>query len=257
MQFQLTEKGYRDSINTVIERTDIEGEVINKFVMGAKRNFVSGNSETAYGLNYFSESQDIEGAASTRNSTLSPSYSWTLRHIDQLLYPTRGYLINLQADAATRAILSDQDFLRGYGHAVYFHPFGKRDQLILRGELGVVAAKSSNGIPSDYLFRTGGDQTVRGYAYQSLGVHEGGAVVGGRYLATASAEYLHWLTSQWGAAVFVDGGNAADTWGNLTPVYGYGFGARWKSPVGPLNFDIAYGEELREMRIHFSVGFNF
>lgn len=257
LQFPLTEKGYRDSISTVIERTDIEGVVINKFVMGGKRTFVSGNTETAYGLNYFSESQDIEGAASTRNSTLSPSFSWTLRNIDNLLYPTRGYLLNLQTDAASRAILSDQDFLRGYGRAVYFYSFDKRNQLIMRGELGAVASNSRTGIPSDYLFRTGGDQTVRGYAYQSLGVSEGSAIVGGRYLATASAEYMHWLTSQWGAAVFIDGGNAADTWGNLTPVYGYGLGARWKSPVGPLNFDIAYGEELREMRIHFSVGFNF
>ncbi len=73
---------------------------------------------------------------------------------------------------------------------VYFHPLGhqQRNQLILRAELGMVAASSRNGIPSDILFRTGGDQTIRGYAFQSLGVPESGGVVGGRYLAVASIE---------------------------------------------------------------------
>lgn len=257
LQFPLSEKGYRDSINAQAERNDIAGETTHKLALGARRAFVRGRSENAYGVRYLTETQDIAGAESHRRATLSPSYSWTLRQVDNLLYPSRGYLVNLQADAAARAVLSDRDFLRGHGRFVYFHPFGSRDQLILRGELGMVAARSRDGIPSDYLFRTGGDQTVRGYAYQSLGVREGNAVTGGRYLAVASAEYVHWLLPKWGAAVFADGGNAADTWGGLTPVYGYGAGARWKSPVGPLNLDLAYGGESREVRLHFSVGFNF
>lgn len=257
LQLPLTEQRYRDSINTLLEHTDIEGQETQKLVLGAKRTFIHGNTETAYGVRYFLEKQFIAGAASSRSAALSPSYSWTLRNVDRLLYPTSGYVVNLQADTAARAILSDQDFLRGYGRAVYFYPVGKRDQLTLRGELGVVAAESRQGIPSDFLFRTGGDQTVRGYAYQSLGVQEGSAVVGGRYLATASAEYVHWLSPQWGAGIFVDGGNAVDSVDVLNPVYGYGAGARWKSPVGPLNLDLAYGEAVRQMRIHFSVGFSF
>lgn len=257
LQFPLSEKGYRDSISALLERTDIEGEITRKLTVGPKRTFVRGRTETSYGLRYLTETQEISGARTTRNATLSPSYSWTLRDVDNLLYPTRGFLLNLQADAAARALLSDQNFLRGYGRAAFFYPLGKRDQLILRGELGVVAAPSRDGIPTDYLFRTGGDQSVRGYAYQSIGIPEGSAVVGGRYLAVASAEYVHWLTPQWGAAVFVDAGHAADALKDLKPVYGYGAGARWKSPVGPLNFDLAYGQDTKEVRIHFSVGFNF
>ena len=199
----------------------------------------------------------LAGAQGDNRATLSPFYAWTLRNVDHLLYPTRGYLLSFQTDVAARALLSDQDFLRGHGRGVYFYPLGERGQLILRGELGVVAAKSRDGIPSDYLFRTGGDQTVRGYTYQGLGITEGSAVVGGRYLAVASAEYVHWLTGQWGAAAFVDAGNAADSLRELTPTYGVGVGVRWKSPVGPLNLDIAYGEKTRELRLHFSVGFGF
>jgi len=257
LQFPPSENGSRDSINSMIEHTDIEGEETRKFVMGGKRAFVSKNTETAYGLRYFIEKQYIAGVPSARSSALSPTYSLTQRNFDQLLYPTSGYLMHFETDAATHAMLSDQTFLRGDFRAVYLHPLGANDQLSLRSEMGVVIANSRSGIPSDFLFRTGGDQTVRGYAYQSLGVHEANAIVGGRYLALASIEYVHWLTSRWGAAIFIDGGNAADDLSNLAPAYGYGVGARWKSPIGLLNLDLAYGEEVRQMRLHFSVWFNF
>lgn len=257
LQLPLNAQGYRDSLNAQMERTDISGEVTQTLIMGAKRTFMHKKTENAFGINYFIETQRVQGSISARNSTLTPFYSWTLRNVDDLLYPSSGYLLNFKTDVAARALLSDQDFLRGHGRAVYFHPLGSRDQLILHGELGMVAARSRNGIPSDFLFRTGGDQTIRGYAYQSLGVTQGQGIVGGRYLALASAEYVHWFTPAWGAAIFIDSGNAADTPSSLKPVYGYGTGARWKSPVGPLNLDIAYGQLEQKLRLHFSVGFNF
>jgi len=257
LQFPVGGQGYRDSLNAQIERTDIAGTVTRKLAMGPKRSFVSGKTETSYGLSYLTESQDVGGIPSTRAAALSPFYSWTLRQVDRLLDPSLGYLVNLQANVAARAVLSDQNFVRGYGRAVYFHPLGERGGLILRGELGAVAAVSRNGIPADFLFRTGGDQTVRGYAYQSLGLTQAGAIVGGRYLAVASGEYVHWLSPRWGSAVFVDAGNAADSPAALKPVYGYGAGARWKSPVGPLALDVAYGQATRKLRLHFSLGFAF
>jgi len=257
LQFPMAAAGFRDSINVLFERADIEGEVTQKTVIGPKRTFASGKTETAFGVRYFIEKQEIKGGEISRRYTLSPSYSWTLRDVDNLLYPTGGYMVNVSVDIASRSLLSDQDFIRGYGRGAYFLSISTHDQLILHSELGIVTANSRNDIPSDFLFRTGGDQTVRGYAYQSLGVAEGNAVVGGRYLGIVSAEYVHWLSDTWGAAVFVDAGNATDTLDNPTPVYGYGTGARWKTPIGPLNFDLAYGHEVRKMRIHFSMGFNF
>jgi translocation and assembly module TamA len=108
-----------------------------------------------------------------------------------------------------------------------------------------------------FLFRTGGDNTVRGYAYQSLGVEENGAIVGGRYMAVGSAEYTRWLTREWGAAVFYDTGNAADSLSKFKTVNGYGGGVRWASPFGRLALDIAYGEATHKLRLHFSVGVSF
>ena len=98
---------------------------------------------------------------------------------------------------------------------------------------------------------------MRGYAYQSLGVAQGSATVGGRYLALGSAEYQYWFLPKWGAALFVDAGNAADKPRDLKPVAGYGLGARWRSPVGPINLDLAYGQKTEKFRMHFSLGFSF
>ena len=257
LQFPLTRKDYRHSLNASWTRSDVEGEVTRTLTLGARRTRLEGKVETAFGLRYLWEQQDVSGGVGDQRSALIPSWSWTHRDVDSLLFPTRGTLLNLQVDGAAQALLSDRSFLRSYGRVTWFHPVGGKGQLILRSELGAVVADSRNGIPSDFLFRTGGDQTVRGYAYQSLGVQDGSAIVGGRWLSVASGEYVHWFDPKWGGAVFVDAGDAADSFGDLHPRVGYGLGARWKSPIGPLNLDLAYGRETEEARLHFSVGFSF
>lgn len=257
LQFPQTGAGYQNSLTAGLTRTDVEGEVTRTLTLGAKRSRLHGKIETSQGLSYTREQQDVAGAPGDHSAALVASWSWTRRDVDSLLYPTRGTLFNVQANAAHQGLLSDQSFVRGYGKATWFHPLGDKGQLILRGELGAVAADNRDGIPSDYLFRTGGDQTVRGYAYQSLGVPEGDAIVGGRWLAVASVEYVYWLRPQWGAAVFVDAGDAADQFVDLDPVLGYGLGARWKSPIGLLGLDVARGQETDETRLHFSVGYSF
>jgi translocation and assembly module TamA len=81
-------------------------------------------------------------------------------------------------------------------------------------------------------------------------------VLGGRYLAIGSVEYTHWFSPVWGLAAFVDGGNAWDT-GNFEPVFGIGGGVRFRTPIGPVRADVAYGEDVDSWRVHFSVGFVF
>ncbi|UUZ57182.1 BamA/TamA family outer membrane protein [Massilia sp. H-1] len=96
---------------------------------------------------------------------------------------------------------------------------------MLRADAGALASAQKAGVPGTFLFRAGGDGSVRGYGYQALGVKEGEATVGARYLLTGSAEYQYWFKPPWGAAVFVDAGNAADTISELKPKVGYGIGA--------------------------------
>ena len=116
---------------------------------------------------------------------------------------------------------------------------------------------SRDHIPEDFLFRAGGSRSNRGYAYQSLGVQEGNAIVGGRYLATGTLEYVHWLNERWGAAVFTDVGDAADSIKEWEPLKSYGVGARFRTPAGPLAIDLAYADRDRKFRLAFSVTIAF
>jgi translocation and assembly module TamA len=118
-------------------------------------------------------------------------------------------------------------------------------------------ASTRDGIPSTLLFRTGGDTTVRGYAFESLGVDQGNAVVGGRYYAVGSVEAIRWIGESWGLAAFVDAGNAVDSLPDFRFALGYGIGGRVRTPLGPFRLDIAYGQDVHELRLHFSVGLSF
>lgn len=255
IRLPITSAGYRDSINASLDRTSIEGQTTSSGKVGVKRAWGLRKREQYVGADYLIEHQSLDGAESSSKKAATLSYGITLRHTDNELAPTRGYLFNAQFAGAPLESLSDGRFLQSYVKVHAYYPITRSTQLIARAEGGMVNGK--NSAPAAFLFRAGGDQSVRGYAFQSLGVQEGDAIVGGRYLATGSVEVVQWLTKQWGAAAFIDFGNAANSIQDLKPVYGYGLGARWKSPVGPIGADIAYGQETGEYRIHFNIGVAF
>jgi translocation and assembly module TamA len=153
--------------------------------------------------------------------------------------------------------VSSRGFGRGIARLQYFVPLGRRDDVLLRAEAGAVLAGGRDGIPQSLLFRTGGDSTVRGYAFQSIGVQDGDAIVGGRYYTLGSVEYTRWVGDAWGLAAFVDAGDAVDRPKDLDLAVGYGVGVRVRSPIGPFRLDFAYGDRTEEFRIHFSVGVAF
>ena len=250
-----TKSGYRDSMNAKIDHTSIEGQATTTSQVGIKRAWGARKREQYVAVNLLNEQVNLDGAPSASNYATTLAYGITLRRTNSELAPTKGYLFNAQFTGAPLASLADGTFLQSYIKTQAYYPMTNSTQLIARAELGMVNGK--NNTPAAYLFRAGGDQSVRGYAYQSLGVTEGDATVGGRYLATGSIEVVQWLTQQWGAALFFDFGNAANRIQDLDPVYGYGLGARWKSPVGPIGADIAYGQETGEYRMHFNIGVAF
>jgi translocation and assembly module TamA len=88
-------------------------------------------------------------------------------------------------------------------------------------------------------------------------VKQGDAVVGGRYYAIASGEAIHWMSDYWGLGVFVDAGNAADSISGFRFDLGYGAGLRVRTPLGPFRLDLAYGQAVQQVRVHFSVGLTF
>ncbi|WP_050414662.1 autotransporter assembly complex family protein [Azoarcus sp. CIB] len=255
-------EGHRDSVGAAAEHSTVEGLTLMTQAVGVARTntrAIAGGTtiDTRLALRLQQEERKLDGGDTTRRKALTLNWSWTRRMVDDALDPRRGDVLQVEIGGGSRALLSDQNFVRLYGRYVRYLPVAGRDVLILRAEAGATLAKSRDGVPQDFLFRTGGTQTVRGYAYQSLGVQEADAIVGGRYLAVASAEYVHWFRPQWGAAAFIDAGDAADDRDIFELKKGYGVGARWKSPAGPLALDLAWGQAERRLRLHLGIAIAF
>ncbi len=245
---------YIDSLRGEAERTDISGLRTRTALVGVHRQNLEERNRTGYALTYYEDVQEPQGLPSEHSRALYAAYERTWRNVDVLIAPTEGYVLNAEVGAAP---LATRVFGRAIAQFAYWLPAGRNNGLFFRLEGGAVLASSREGIPSALLFRTGGDTTVRGYAFESLGVQRGDATIGGRYYVAGSAEATHYFTEQFGAAVFVDAGNAADTVASLHPVFGYGVGVRMKSPIGPFRLDVAYGQESHSVRLHMSVGITF
>ncbi len=264
-----------------------KGELISHPLEGLYRNLVSGTAERLRSVEevrtswnarigrtqdtprierlYFAElahSRVDNNVGRTSSDALSGNYHWVFRDVDSVLLPTSGYTLSLQTGLG-RALNSTEEngpFARGYARYTLYQPLGASWYGSARVEAGQVFARAAVGIPDTLLFRAGGDDSVRGYAYRALGPLVDGAVASGRTVFTGSAEIARPISPKLPAvwwAVFVDAGNAANRWSDLKPVYGYGVGLRWRSPVGPLRADLAYGEAAKAFRMHLSVGIAF
>jgi translocation and assembly module TamA len=260
-------KGFVNSINTSQDRTTLEGVDLRSFRVGLKRARSREFYDTAYTLDYYSDQLQQENGAVLPPDTVTapgthhalvPGFSWARRDVDDLIFPRRGHLLSLQVGAALKGLLTDQTFTRINARYRLYLPVGKRDVMIFRTEGGAVFTKgSSSEVPASLLFRAGGSDSVRGYDYQSIGNEKDGTVYPDKYLFTASAEYQHWYTQQWGGAVFYDVGTAADNWSDKQFFTGTGFGVRYRSPVGVINADLAYGVQAKQFRPHISLGIAF
>lgn len=259
------EHGHRWQAGVRSERLDVSGELTDKNTFYVGRGSRRDDVERFVSLQYQIESREVDlgGQVGTdRSRALTLGYAWNLRRLDSRVDPRSGYSLSAQVSGAAKALGSDRSFTRIYGRAMRFWPMPAESTLaggVLVGlvEAGMVAAGARDGVPSENLFRAGGAQSIRGYRFLSLGVAEGDAIVGGRVLALGSLEYQHPITGDWYGAAFFDIGNAADRWVDWSPVRGAGVGLRWRSPIGPVNLDVAYGDADRRWRVHFSVGYSF
>jgi translocation and assembly module TamA len=195
-------------------------------------------------------------------SALTANYVWTGRYFDSLPFPSKGYALGFELGAGTTLGQDRQPFTRTVGRWMGIKPL-ERGRIAMRAEVGAVLAKDSARIPATQLFRTGGDNTVRGYSYRDIGIPLANGVIGpGHYLAVGSVEWQRPITlkgrpSEYEHTVFIDAGAVADKPQDLSPSFGIGTGVRWKSPIGPLQIDLAYGLKTRQARLHISVGFVF
>ncbi|HSV37093.1 MAG TPA: BamA/TamA family outer membrane protein [Ramlibacter sp.] len=201
-------------------------------------------------------------ADSGDGTAVSANYVWTGRYFDRSPYPSRGFGVGFELGGGLTLTGSKSPFQRTVVRWLGIRPL-EQGRVQMRAEAGAVLARSSARVPSTQLFRTGGDTTVRGYGLRDIGVERAGGVISpGRFMAAGSAEWQrpirrNGLETQWEGTVFIDGGAVSDRVSSLKPVFGVGVGVRFKSPLGPLQADLAYGVEPRRLRLHLNIGVTF
>jgi translocation and assembly module TamA len=220
------------------------------------------------GLQYLAGDYEVADEKRTTH-LLYGEATLTRKKANDFFFPRRGWSMAFGARFAPEGLLSDTSFTQFTADGKYIFPAGRRQRVLMRLSLGTMVVDDFNQLPPELRFFAGGDRSIRGFDYQTLGslrdclptedcsqVKEEDRVIGGTKLAAASIEYERYFTQQWGAAVFVDGGDAwRGTDFNLN--IGAGIGARWRSPVGVVRVDIAkpVKSDLADaIRFHVSIG---
>lgn len=172
------------------------------------------------------------------------------------LDPYRGDRLLFNLEATHPWLGSDIELQRLRLGARWLHSVERKHRILLRADAGALSASDFDQVPPSLRFFAGGDQSIRGFAYNSVGPRNAaGEIVGGRFLLTGSAEYAWQFHPSWRLALFVDGGNAMNSL-DTDPKIGAGFGLHWISPVGPIRLDLGWGvsEDDVPFRLHFSMG---
>lgn len=263
------EGNWRWAVGALVQEQQAGSSDVSSQRLRAGRSQAGERIDRNYYLQYDrADTLGSDTAATQLAQALSVNYAFTVRNFDTLPSPGNGWALGLEVGAGSTLGKERQPFGRGLARALAFFPLGREDptrrhgRLALRAEAGAVVADTAASVPSTQLFLTGGDNSVRGYSFHGIGVtRSDGQTVAGRYLAVGSLEWQRPLSlgrpGEWEGTVFLDAGAVADTPADLRAKVGVGTGLRWKSPVGPLQLDLAYGVALRQWRLHLNVGFNF
>jgi translocation and assembly module TamA len=237
--------------------------------LGIKRETKDRNWIYGYSLRELNESWDIAGYSASNDYLLFGGSVSRRTHRGSIVDPEGGFSQLYTVEATADQLGSDLDLLRVTAALRYVMTPVPRNRLVTRLDLGRV--KIANGDRRDLApslaFFAGGSQSIRGYAYQSLGdeltvVEPNGetktAVVGGDRLVIGSLEYQYYFTATWRGALFVDAGDAFDR-GEFDAKVGAGFGVHYVTPVGAVRVELAnsVSEDDPSWRLVFAIGAEF
>lgn len=229
-------------------------------IVGLSYGHLRGPVREIFSLRY--QRDDFSVAADSGVSHLTqPTASWSWSTADNRLYAMRGLGGTLELRGAAEGFGSSASFFRALLSARTILPVGARMRGIARADVGWLGTDQFRQLPPSIRFFAGGDRSIRGFDYQSLGpLNDEGQVTGGNSLLVGSAELEYRLLEKWSAALFLDAGNALRDFGGEVRI-GTGFGARWISPVGLIRIDLGFGldkpADERPLRLHLSIGPDF
>ena len=207
------------------------------------------------GLELRDEIYDV-GDTSGDSTLLVPSLNIGFIAADDLLETKNGLQASLGFLGGVDGLVSDVNFLQATLNGKGVITPLDNWRLIGRGSLGATLVDSIDSLPPSLRFYTGGDTSIRGYRYKSIGTKDSsGAVIGGRYLVAGSIELERHVYKEWSVATFWDGGTATDDL-SLNFFQGVGAGIRFRLPFGQIRFDVASAitEDDTPFRVHFTVG---
>ena len=203
--------------------------------------------------------EDFEIADEDGLSTLViPGISWAHRRASAPRRPDKGHHASLRISGATKDVLSDATFLQTEAIGKAIRPLWEGGRVLARVDVGYTLKQDFDDLPASVRYFAGGDNSVRGYDYKSLGpTNEDGDVVGGTHRLVGSVELDQRVFGNWSIAAFVDAGNAFDDFAGIDAKVGVGAGVRWYSPLGPIRVDIAVplaDDAEDNFRFHISLG---
>jgi translocation and assembly module TamA len=196
------------------------------------------------------------GDDSGLSTLLMPGISYSYLESDNKIDPNYGYRLQFNLSGAVEGALSDSNIIHGNVQLKGLTTVFDKHRLLGRVEFGGTESDGFNNVPPSLRFFAGGDQSVRGYDYQSLSPENSkGDKIGGRYMLAASLEYQYSLTDTWRLASFYDQGNSFNSLDFPSLKSAVGVGVRWVSPLGPLRLDLAHAlDDEGGVRLHFSMG---
>ncbi len=243
---------------TGYQHEEIEDVKSDRFTVGTQwRHRLDNGWMRIASLRWEAERFDIGRSESDTTRMLMPGIGFSKLQSDSPIDPSRGYRLQIDVSGAQREFLSTVDILHVTGLAKGLITVADNHRFLSRFEVGGLATNRFSDVPPSLRFFAGGDQSVRGYGYETLSpTDDTGAEIGGRYEIVGSLEYQYQFARNWRVAAFVDEGNAVRDLSDPLAT-GVGLGIRWISPVGPIRFDVARGldEEFGGgWRLHFSMG---
>ena len=196
------------------------------------------------------------GLESSSARLVLPGIAYDHKRADRDVFPTRGRRLTFELRGTGQFLGSDTSFLQATTTLRLVRSITDESRLLARATLGFTAKSEFLDLPPSVRFFAGGDESVRGFGYNTLGPEdELGNVIGGSHLLVASVEYEHRMRGNFYGAVFLDAGNAFDGF-DVDPAIGAGLGLKWQSPVGPLRFYLAHplNKSDRSVRLHIRLG---